>query len=200
VTDPATGALLTSREHGPIPEGARPEHDLDYFHGALYLSPAGEWLADDGWVWHPVGRVRAFSLARWLEENVWESEDGASARSVCERSYFWGGSICWTGPRTLAVWGLGDDEERIVPGVRIFDVGTGEETSSFVGPDGELAFDEFLFAFSQEKGTTVWDAGTGERLAVEPSLKPLAYHHRARCFLSVMPDGGLRLSRLQGSL
>jgi hypothetical protein len=55
VSDPATGELLTER--GPPPPwtgyGTAPPHHLDYFHGALLVSPDGEWIADDGWAWHP---------------------------------------------------------------------------------------------------------------------------------------------------
>ncbi len=33
-----------------------------------------EWIADNGWVWHPVGIVTTWDLRQWLQENVWESE------------------------------------------------------------------------------------------------------------------------------
>jgi hypothetical protein len=56
VSDAATGELLTSRGPTSYQSGEpRPEHYLDYFHGALHLSPGGQWIADDGWVWQPFG-------------------------------------------------------------------------------------------------------------------------------------------------
>lgn len=59
VSDARTGELLTAR-----PSDA-PEHKLDYFHGALYLSPGGSRILDDGWIWHPVGFPAVWSLDRW---------------------------------------------------------------------------------------------------------------------------------------
>ena len=86
VSDPADGTLLTER--GPTAYGRdeeRPPNYLDYFHGRLFLSPTGRRLLDDGWVWHPVGIPTAWSLDRWLSDNVWESETGTSRVNLAAR-------------------------------------------------------------------------------------------------------------------
>jgi hypothetical protein len=71
VSDPSTGELLTQRSPTSYRSGEeRPEHYLDYFHGALYLSPSGAHILDDGWVWHPVGVPTVWSLNRWMSQNV----------------------------------------------------------------------------------------------------------------------------------
>lgn len=43
----------------------------------------------------------------------------------------------------------------------------------------------------------MWDVKTGERLAVDPSLRPLAYHPASREFLSAAGDGSFLVSRRQ---
>jgi hypothetical protein len=59
VSDPAHGLLLTQRTPTSFERGeTRPEHYLDYFHEALYVSPDGGHLLDDGWIWHPMGHKR----------------------------------------------------------------------------------------------------------------------------------------------
>ena len=87
VADPESGRLLTARTHASAAPGERPEHYLDYFHGRLHLSPDGRWLADDGWVWSPVGLPVIWNLGRWLDGNPWESEDGPSRQRLCQRAY-----------------------------------------------------------------------------------------------------------------
>lgn len=196
ISDPLTGQLLTARTYG---EGqgptSRPAHYLDYFHSALALSPTGEWVADNGWVWHPVGIVTTWNVRRWLEENAWESEDGPSKRSLCQRAYFWGGSVCWIDQHTVAVWGYGADDEWLLPAVRFFDVPSGAEVAWFPGPAKQLTYDEYLFSSSEDDGLSVWDVATGERLFSDPTLTPTHYHRGSRQFLTVLPDGTLLLSR-----
>lgn len=69
VSDPATGTLLTERAPTSYQQGQdRPEHYLDYFHCGLVVSPNGEYVADNGWVWYPDGMVTTWSLRRWLQE------------------------------------------------------------------------------------------------------------------------------------
>ena len=122
--------------------------------------------------------------------------DGPSLRTLCQRDYFWGRPLCWLDDLTLAIWGYGEDDDFIIPAVRVFDVATGKESRWFAGPDGELAFDTYLFAFSEEHGTTVWETKTGERLHLEPGLKPECYHPGAKVFISLLPDGRFQVSRL----
>jgi hypothetical protein len=175
------------------------EHSLDYFHCGLSVSPDGEHIAEDGWVWHPVGEVVAWNLRRWLRDNAWESEDGASRRLLCWRDYFWDGPLCWLDSRRLAVWGQGEDSNDLIPAVRIFDVTTGKEERWFAGPVGEsLFFDDVLFSCHAEQGTAVWDAESGERLLHDPDVRPTRYHRAAKTLLTTFPGGTFRLSKLVG--
>jgi hypothetical protein len=186
VLDVETGAVITQREQPKYQSGdPRPPHYLDYFHCGLLLSPDHERILDNGWVWHPVGIASVFSLRAWLTENVWESEDGASRKYLPACDYFWDREACWLDARTVVLWGLGEDDVEIVPGVRIFDAVEGEELRSFVGPHGELAcFAPYLIAYDKERGTSVWDAQTGERLLHTPEVRPFAAHPPSRTLLS----------------
>ncbi|HEY5002714.1 MAG TPA: hypothetical protein VII61_06150, partial [Ktedonobacteraceae bacterium] len=187
ISDPGTGELISKR---PTPfyqrEYPGSEHYLDYFHAGLSVSPHQEWIADNGWVWQPVGIVTTWDLRCWLQENVWESEDGSSHRSLCQRDYFWDGPLCWIDGQTLAVWGYGEDDEWLIPAIRLFDVRTGKETGWFAGPEkGTLVFDEYLFSLSQEHGVSAWDVSTGERIGAFPDFRPTHYHQGAKQFLRV---------------
>jgi len=197
ITDPAVKQLLTERQQ-PNRESLRPEpdHYLDYFHSRILVSPTADWVADYGWHWHPYGLIYSWNLQVWLQTNVWESEDGASKHYFAGRPYFWDGPWCWIDDVTLAVWGYGDDDCNLVDAVLFFDVTTGQQTHWFAGPHGDFAYDEFLYCYSQDEGTSVWDVATGECLVTDRSLKPLGYHARSRTFLSRMPDGAFRISRL----
>ena len=95
ITEAATGRLLTGRTLDAGKPGHPPEHYLDYFHGALYVSPDGRYVADDGWVWHPVGMPTVWDLRRWLDGSVWESEEGPSRQRLCLRAYHWNSPMCW---------------------------------------------------------------------------------------------------------
>lgn len=211
ISDPQTGELLTEREPSSYQHGEeRPEHYLDYFHARLLVSPNQEWIADNGWVWHPIGIIDVWNIKRWLNENIWESEDGSSKRSLCWRDYYWDGPLCWIDDKTLAIWGYGTDDENLIPAVRIFNVESGEEIKCFFGPNVELKdkktpfhapynglkFDKYLFALSEQNGTAVWDVETGERLLQESNFCPKEYHHGAREFLTIVSDGHFQLSRL----
>jgi hypothetical protein len=197
ISDPRTGALLTDRSPTSYRRGEqRPEHYLDYFHGGLAVSPGGDWVVDNGWVWHPVGSITAWSLHRWLKDNPWESEDGPSKRGLCDRDYFWDGPLCWIDDRTVAVWGYGNDEENLIPAALLFDVESGRLVRWFAGPVGSLAFDRYLFSYSAEEGTSVWDVATGEWLLHDASFCPTAYHPGAGCFITALPGGRFRLTRL----
>ncbi|NVB80170.1 MAG: NADAR family protein [Kofleriaceae bacterium] len=196
VSDPISGSLLSKRDALVYSGDARPEHYLDYFHAGLVISPSGERVIDNGWVWHPFGVVRAFSLRRWVDGNPYESEDGPSVKDLCARSYYWDGPVCWLNERTVAVWGAGEDDLELTPAARIFDVETGEELRSFDGPAGDFTFDApYLVAHDRQTGSTVWDVMTGERVAADASLRPDAYHPHSRCFVTLVHGEGFRVSR-----
>ncbi|MGW4381804.1 hypothetical protein [Kitasatospora sp. NPDC004531] len=103
VTDLASGELLTTRRS---PDGEE-EHDLDYFHGALALSPDGTRLLDSGWVWHPWAMPAVWSLTAWLHDNPYESEDGPS-RAVYSEVSEWDRPAVWVDDERIAVHDVDD--------------------------------------------------------------------------------------------
>lgn len=198
VTDPVSGVSLTDRLSPVYVEGAGyPDHHLEYFHGRLSVSPGQHRIADDGWVWHPFGAPAVWSVDAWLEGNVWESEEGASYRTLCDRDY-WDTPACWLSETEIAIWGLGDGDAWMQPGVRVFNAESGAEVRSFPGPVGRFEFDRYLIAYSTVFGTNVWDVQTGERLLDDPDLRPLGYHPLDKQFLS-RSGSEFRLSWLQGN-
>jgi hypothetical protein len=60
----------------------RPKHYQHSFQGGPAISPGGEWIVDNVWVWHPLGIVTAWSLRHWLGDDPWESEDEPSKWSL----------------------------------------------------------------------------------------------------------------------
>lgn len=193
ISDVVTGALVTDR---PVWKSGcpRPEHYLDYFHCGLTVSPSGEWIADNGWVWHPMGLVTTWSVRRWLNDNVWESEDGESKRELDPRDN-WDEPLCWVDDKHLAVWAYGRGWSWQLPAACIYDVVTGTQERWFSGPKGSFVFDEYLFALDKTE-TTVWDVATGERLLCEAGFSPKSYHPSSKCFLSIGEGGKVCLSRL----
>jgi hypothetical protein len=181
ISDPRSGALCTLRDHG-----ARP---LDYVHGQLVPSPNSDWMADSGWVGGPAGFVSAWSVKRWLDGNLFESEDGASKKYFDQRWYYWDGPMCWVGEEILAVWGYGPDEACLLPAVVLYDVDRGRRLSWFAGPQGWLVHDQYLFSCHGELGTSVWDAQTGEMLHCDRGFHPQRYHRGSRRFLTTRQDG-----------
>ena len=197
ISDPETRQLLTDRIPTSYKKGeTQPEHYLDYFHCELTVSPDQQWIADNGWVWHPVGAVRTWNIDRWMGENVWESEDGPTVKTLLWRSYYWDGPICWVGNNRLAVWGIGEDDYALIPAIRIFNVVDGTELPPIFGLKGELIFDKYLFAISKEIGTTVWDVSTGERLHSDQNFHPKAYHPRSKQFLTSIEENRVVISHL----
>jgi hypothetical protein len=181
VSDPATGRLLTARS---------PDRASGLFHGELHVSPDSRWIADDGWVWAPAGLPHVWDLRKWLGANVWESDDGPSRRSLCQRDYFWNEPMCWVGDNLLVISGLGRDDETILPGVRVFDAESGVELHSFAGPSGALfSAGRRLYAAGAD-GLTIWDPFTGERTATVPGFVP-THHHREAGVLAAVRDGQL---------
>jgi hypothetical protein len=197
VSDPRTGELLTRRELEDAPEGESPAHALDYFHSELCVSPGGTRVVDNGWVWHPVGMPRVFSLSRWLSENPWETEDGPSVHSLAFRAYYWDGPVAWLDERTVALWGDGEDDLDLAPAALIYDAETGKELRRFLGPgEGLLSVPPYLVSADPWAKTAVWDPLTGERLLHDPSFHPGAVHPASHELLSVEGET-LRVIRLK---
>jgi hypothetical protein len=205
LSDPASGELLSVRDTPGYGERADPPpHYLDYFHGALIVDPTGTRVVDDGWIWHPIGVPVAFSLARWHDENVWESDDGPSRIDLCARAYYWDHAIVWLDDHRVVVAGIGDDEDAIVPGARIFDVTRrgkaapgwsshvpwADELLAFAGPSG-LFFSEGGWLFSSsDTGLSRWDPTTGERTGLLAGFRP-THHHRGTRELVQFVDANL---------
>lgn len=191
VHDAESGRSLTDRTHEPVPEGARPRHHLDYFHGRLHLSPDGRRLADDGWVWAPVGMTVTWSLERWLGGSAWESEDGPSRCRLTQRAYRWDSPMCFTGDVLLAIGGIGYDDVAMLDGVEIYSVATGDQVAAFAGPVGALFANRTRLYSAGPDGLQIWDPVTGHRTGGVPGFVPTC-HHRAAGRLGAVQDGVLR--------
>ncbi|WP_238011191.1 hypothetical protein KZZ52_22150 [Dactylosporangium sp. AC04546] len=170
VSDPESGRLLTGRAF------AKGE-DLDYFHGRIVASPGGAAVADDGWIWSPVGVPLVWSLRRWLDEDVYESERGPSLHRLCFRDYHWDTPLCFVGETAVAVSGIGDDDIAMLPGTRVFSVGTGDELTAFAGPQGAFFSDGVRLYSAHADGLHVWDPVTGHRTGTVPGFAPACLHH-----------------------
>ena len=182
----------------------RPDHYLDYFHGALHVSPSGKRIIDDGWIWMPVGVPQSWSLDRWLSENVWESEDGPSKIDVCYRHYYWDCSIVWLDDTRVVIAGIGDDDADMVDGARIFDVtaSSGEpsfdnewalEINAFVGPAGKFFTDGKSLFSSNEEGLSRWSVEDGARTGQLQDFVPTHHHRGAGEFVRLSAEGLTRV-------
>jgi hypothetical protein len=178
IVDPRTGESVTAR--APIEHGS--DHYLDYFHSGLEVSPGGSWIVSNGWIWHPYGSVVAWSVDAWLA-NPYESEDGPTRRSVAGAGYLWDRPLCWLDDKTLALWGLGDDDENMLAAVRIVDVASGAERTWFPGPSGDLVFDRELCSWDGD-GLAVWNIARGTRLYTDATMTDVSYHPSAKVFVS----------------
>lgn len=187
-SDAATGKLLTDRAPTSYRHGEeRPTHYLDYFHGRLTLSPDGHRVVDDGWVWHPVGIPEIWDVNLWLDNNAWESEDGTSKISLAARAYYWDHALCWVGPKHVALGGIGDDDDHIFDGARLFAVDeivpsprtswrTPREVGTFAGPSGQFFSDGHRLFSSAEDGLSVWDINVGARIGRIDGFRPTRQH------------------------
>jgi hypothetical protein len=190
VSDASSGRLISDRGPTSYQQGQeRPAHYLDYFHGALYLSPGGTRILDDGWVWHPLGEPVVWSMNRWLSENVWEAEDGPSKIDVCGRDSYWDHGNAWLDEDTVAIGGIGDDEDEMIDGARIFDVTSrvthkgrwrdwesAREINAFAGPTGAF-FSNGKWLYSSAKDSlSIWNPKTGVRVGQIENFSPTCHH------------------------
>jgi hypothetical protein len=175
-------------------------HYLDYFHGALYISPNSVHIADDGWVWHPAGIPTAWSLQRWMSENVWESEDGPTRKTICQREYYWDHALTCVDDNRIAIGGIGEDDEYMIDGVHIFDISLvgmpddrsrsdwnwPQELAAFAGPAGHFLSDGQSLFSSDLGGFSRWDLKDGSRTGFLEGFRPQHYHRGAREFAHVV--------------
>jgi hypothetical protein len=188
-SDPSTGSLLTDRGPTFFREGEEmPAHYLDYFHGRLVVSPDGHRIVDDGWVWHPVGIVFIWDVNVWLDSNRWECEDGQTKVGLAARDYYWDHGMCWVGSERVALSGIGDDDELMIDGARIFavkDVVDSEpryrgrharELTVFAGPAGQFFSDGYRLFSSELSGLSIWDPSDGARIGRIEGFRPTHQH------------------------
>lgn len=182
VSNPADGTLMTEREVPPFVEGADAFKRLDYFHGALFLSPDGNSLLNDGWNWEPAGRPVVWSLLSWLRDNVWESEKGPTKRTIPHQNHYWNQGFCWIDNRHVAVEGIGHPDDEMINGVRIFDVTQSDtdpelarEVNVFAGPSGRLYADGDQLFSADEQGLAIWSIKEGALTGRIGSFSPIAH-------------------------
>jgi len=207
VSDPATGELLTDRGPTGWYQGQeRPEHYLDYFHGALYVSPSGAYIVDDGWVWGPFGVPSAWSIDHWLSENVWESEDGPTKKYLCQRAYYWDHAFTWIDEKHIAVGGIGEDDILMIDGALIFDItlpvdlnvsnsggaSWAHELKAFPGPAGIFFSDGMRLFSSDETGLSRWDLADGARTGQIPNFRPTRRHRGTHELIQLIDDAIVR--------
>lgn len=181
VFEAATGRLLTDRNV----EYRTPNY-LDYFHGALALSPSGRWLYDDGWVWAPFGVRMVIDLEAWLAGDVYASEHAADVGSRDE----WDHPMVWLDDETIAVQRLGHDWRNMLDGVQIIDVPSGRTLQTFAGPAGPMwAFERLLYV-SAADGLEIWSPAEEARIGFVEGFRPVAQNPRTGALASL--DGELR--------
>jgi len=190
ISDPGAGELLTERGPTSYESGQeRPAHYLDFFHGGLHVSPGSKRLLDDGWIWHPVGVLAAWSIEPWLLENRWESEDGATKLDIAARDD-WDCAATWLDDHRLAIYGIGEESDEMIPGARIFDVSAAgapgpnwhdhgrwaRELIAFPGPSGKFFSDGTWLFSSDASGLARWDPATGALAGRLPGYEPSCFH------------------------
>jgi hypothetical protein len=49
-------------------------HHLEYFWCSLHVSPDQKHICTYGWMWHPVGFIKTFSIDDWMKGNLFAME------------------------------------------------------------------------------------------------------------------------------
>ncbi|MEV6642253.1 hypothetical protein [Amycolatopsis sp. NPDC051371] len=180
------GELLTDRETAAPDRGEEPpEHYLDYFQGALHVSPSERALVVDGWVWHPIGVAMVVDLAAWLGGDVHAAEHG---RDLTSREWVWDRPIAWLGDTTVAVQGLGESHTRMLDGVELHDAATGRRTGMFAGPVGPMWGYRGSLYVTAEAGFEVWDPVAGARIGFAEGFRPTAHDPATGSFAELRND------------
>ena len=181
----ATGRLLTDRVTS---RDDVPEHHLDYFHGALTPSPSGRQLFVDGWVWHPAGVPMVVDAGAWLAGDVHAAEHGVE---LSQREYAWDQPVAWLDEDTVAVQRIGDDDEHMIDGVKLYDL-HGASPGMFAGPSGPMWAHDGLLYVAAEGGFEIWDPAEGARIGLIEGFAPTAHDPEKRTFAE-LGNGQLRI-------
>jgi hypothetical protein len=179
------GELLTDRETAAPQRGEpEPEHYLDYFQGALHVSPSGRRLVVDGWVWMPVGSPLVVDVAAWLGGDVHAAETGRHLTPG--RSGDWDQPIAWLDDTTVAIQRMGASWQDLLDGVELYDVTTGRRTGMFAGPKGRMWAHGGLLYVAAEAGLEIWEPAEGARVGLLDGFTPIA--HRDGTFAELRND------------
>ncbi len=167
--------------------------EIDYFFGALHVSPNGTSMASTGWVWAPVGLVACWDLKAWEEEPLTRKQ----CRFLAQRAYSWDNPCVWLDETRLAIWGFGNDDLNLVDAVCVFDTKTGNLLKIVPGvPSGRLVFDgRLLHCASTSDGISVWDLESGARVAHHPTGLSAIHDSSGRHFLT-FDEGKFTILRL----
>lgn len=105
--------------------------------------------------------------------------------------------MVWLTDSAVAVGGIGDDDEVMIDGARIFDVTTladptsrwrqARELTCFAGPRGRFFSDGASLFSSDESGLSRWDPADGCRTGQLPGFCP-THHHRGAGELVQLAD------------
>lgn len=159
----------------------------------LSVSPGGRWIANAGWVWHPVGTVSILPLDAWL--------DGRESRRVSlNTTDSWDGPNAWLDDGRILVSTLEDLGGHRADGGLVYDV-HGEAVGYLHAlPYGDLTLDRErarVWCLAPDE-TSIWDPSTGERLCAAPSAAPAVLHPAAGFAAALVdPEGRFSLSFLE---
>ncbi len=169
---------------------------LDYFFGALHVSPGGTSMASTGWVWAPVGVVACWDLPVWEAEPLTRQQ----CRFLAQRAYSWDNPCVWLDETRLAIWGFGNDDLNLVDAVCIYDTQTGDLQKIVPGvPSGRLTYDgRLLHCASTSDGVSVWDIESGARVAHHSGLS--AIHDSGAGHVLTFEDGKFAILRLRSEI
>jgi hypothetical protein len=181
------GELLADRETAAPERGEpEPEHYLDYFQGALHVSPSERSLVVDGWVWMPVGSPLVVDLSAWLGGDVHAAETGRHLTPG--RSSDWDQPIAWLDDTTVAIQRMGASWQQMLDGVELYDAGTGRRTGMFAGPAGPMWGHRGLLYVTAEDGFEVWDPADGARIGFAEGFRPTAHDPATGAFAELRND------------
>ncbi len=148
-----------------------------------------------------VGIPTGLGLDRWLDGNVWESEDGPSLMSLAYRDYYWDHAMCWLDADRICLGGIGDDDDWMIDGARIFTAvepasgriwRSARELDAFAGPSGDFFADGRRLFSAADDGLAIWDVDAGALVARIDGFTPSRQHSRGRELVQISGERLLR--------